>query len=380
MHTGATSCYNQPMAQEQLPQVAIERRCPNCGTRVARDAESCFMCGYDLRIRPRRKQRVSWIDTLLVLAVLGVLGLWWQIGGQQAITEATDNGDGIASADVPVLGPTTEPTPTLEPTVTPTALPPETVLVTHEVRPGENLLAIAGFYGVTVEEIQAANNLSGELIRAGDRLNIPVERTPQNAPAESQSNASFNYVVQENDTIVSISILFGSSVNDILAANSLAANDIIRPGQVLVVPVRNVPDEVVETAAANQDADAVTAPQPNDDANRIYIEPRLTGPPDDAVVSREEAVLLRWLSVDILAPNEWYVLQIISVDGNASNIPPVWTKTTSYRLPVEFAPAEGASATYDWQVSVIRVKSNANQTPELEATSPPSQPRTFTWQ
>ncbi|MCB0093036.1 MAG: hypothetical protein KDE54_34340, partial [Caldilineaceae bacterium] len=121
------------MAQEQLPQVAIERRCPNCGTRVARDAESCFMCGYDLRIRPRRKQRVSWIDTLLVLAVLGVLGLWWQIGGQQAITEATDNGDGIASADVPVLGPTTEPTPTLEPTVTPTALPPETVLVTHEV-------------------------------------------------------------------------------------------------------------------------------------------------------------------------------------------------------------------------------------------------------
>ncbi|MEZ4658927.1 MAG: LysM peptidoglycan-binding domain-containing protein [Caldilineaceae bacterium] len=380
MRTRATSCYNLPMAQEQLPQIAIERRCPNCGTRVARDAESCFMCGYDLRIRPRRKQRVSWIDTLLVVAVLGVLGLWWQIGAQQATSEATSGGDVIAAGDVPVLGPTAEPTATLEPTVTPTPLPPERVLVTHEVRPGENLLAIAGFYGVTVAEIQAANNLDSELIRVGDRLNIPVERTPQNPLAPAQGNASFNYVVQEKDTIVSISILFGSSVNDILAANNLAANDIIRPGQVLVVPVRNVPDEVVENATANQDAGAVTAPQPNDDANRIYIEPRLTGPPDDAVLSREEAVLLRWLSVDILAPNEWYVLQIISADGNAPNIPPVWTKTTSYRLPVELAPAAGESATYDWQVSVIRVKSSANQTPELEATSPPSQPRTFTWQ
>lgn len=339
------------------------------------------MCGYDLRIRPRRKQRVSWIDTLLVLAVLGVLGLWWQIGGQQAVSETEEGGNTIAASEVPVLGPTSEATPTSEPTVTPTSLPPERVILTHEVRPGENLLAIAGFYGVTVEEIQAANNLSSELIRVGDRLSIPVVRSPENPLAAAEGNASFNYVVQERDTVVSISILFGSSVEDILAANNLAANDIIRPGQVLVVPVRNVPEEVVENAAAGQEASgAVSAPQPDDETNRIYIEPRLTGPPDGAVLSRAEVVLLRWLSVDILAPNEWYVLQIISADGNARPIPAVWTKATSYRLPLEWAPEEGTSATYDWQVSVIRVTAGANQLPELEATSPPSQPRTFTWQ
>ena len=166
------------MAQKQLPQTVAERRCPNCGTRVARDSETCFMCGYDLRIKPKRARRISWIDAVLVLAVLAVLLFWWQLGGQAEQTEAANDGVAILPTELPILGPTAVPTPTPIPTETPTPLPPEQVIVTHEVRQGENLLAIAGFYGVTVAEVQAANNLTDALIRVGDKLQIPVEQQP----------------------------------------------------------------------------------------------------------------------------------------------------------------------------------------------------------
>ncbi len=64
----------------------------------------------------------------------------------------------------------------------------------------------------------------------------------------------------------------------------------------------------------------------------IYIELRLIGPPDNAVLSREEAALLRWISVDVLDPNEWYVLLVYPVSGSAQTLLSIWTKATSYRL------------------------------------------------
>src|SRR6266498_3489661 len=92
------------MAQEQLSRLSAERRCPNCGTRVARDAESCFMCGHDLRIQPRRRQRISWVDALLVLAVLAVLIIWWRLGTRSPLetSEAADN-QTILPTNIPVL-------------------------------------------------------------------------------------------------------------------------------------------------------------------------------------------------------------------------------------------------------------------------------------
>ena len=40
-------------------------------------------------------------------------------------------------------------------------------------------------------------------------------------------------------------VFFGSSVDDILAANSLESDAIIRPGDLLLIPVREVPQEVI---------------------------------------------------------------------------------------------------------------------------------------
>ncbi len=343
------------------------------------------MCGHDLRTPQRRRQRVSWIDALLVLAVLAVLAFWWRIASQpRQAAESEQAGEQLLPTNIPVLSPTSAVTLTVEATSepAPTAVPTPEVrsdgVVKHTVRAGETLLGIAGLYGVTVDEIQAANNLQNELIRAGDELFIPITRSAEEAASPVASQ--FEYTVEAGDTIVSIATRFGGTIEDIQRANGLSANALIQPGQVLVIPVRQVPAEVLASSAEATPTPVSGGAQPAiPPAETIYIQPRLIGPPDNSVLSREEAVLLRWISVDILEPNEWYVLLVYPVSGAAQTVPSIWTKATSYRLDIELAPAQGETAEYAWQVSVVRVKPGVSSQFALEAASPPSELRSFTW-
>lgn len=359
------------MARQQVSPVIAERRCPNCGTRVARDAESCFMCGHDLRIQKTRRQRVSWIDALLVLAVLVVLAVWWRIASQPRPEEAGgENVAVILPTNIPLLTATVPVTVALG-LETPTPLPTAASngIIRHRVQAGETLVSIATLYGVTVAELQAANNLTDALIRTGDELIVPVA-IPSGAEASGSTVESrFEYIVQPGDTIISIANRFGSTVEEIVVVNSLTANDFIRPGDVLMIPVREVPAEVL----------ASTIDTASESLGTIYVEPRPIGPANEQAFDASEAVLLRWVSVDILAPNEWYVLLIYPISGPAQTFPSIWTKTTSYNLDTTFAPTTGETATYAWQVSVVRVRSGANNQYALEAASPPSELRSFTW-
>jgi len=367
------------MAREQISPAVIERRCPSCGTRVARDAESCFMCGHDLRVSPRRARGVSLVDAILVLAVVSVLVVWWQVGSRPVPETTGVANQAILPGNVPLLSETGPITTTVEITPTATITAAAASYVRHQVITGEALLSIAGQYGVSVDDIKVANNLSDELIRAGDVLIIPVVGPAAETSLNRAPASRFQYTVQSGDTIVSIAVNFGSTVEDILAVNNRSASDIIRPGDVLVVPLRQTPTEVIESAAPAT-AGVVAVAQDPSNAATVYVEPRLMGPPNGVTILLEEAVLFRWISVDVLAPNEWYVLLLYPEGDAAQSLPSTWTKSTSFRLDPEFAPAAGQKASYAWQVSVARVTTDANGQMILEAASPPSEVRRFTWQ
>ncbi|MFN3372976.1 MAG: LysM peptidoglycan-binding domain-containing protein, partial [Chloroflexus sp.] len=74
--------------------------------------------------------------------------------------------------------PTPEPTPTLEPTPEPTPTPelPAAGPRRYTVQAGDTLRAIAERFGVTIEAILQANNLTpaqGDNLRVGQELVIP---------------------------------------------------------------------------------------------------------------------------------------------------------------------------------------------------------------
>ena len=108
--------------------------------------------------------------------------------------------------------------------------------VVHIVRRGEYLKLIADKYGVSPEAIIRANHLRNpNVIYPGQKLIIPAPgSTP---PASSAPIAPRRiHIVQRGETLQSIALKYGVTVNELVAANGITNPNVIYPGQRLVIP------------------------------------------------------------------------------------------------------------------------------------------------
>lgn len=103
----------------------------------------------------------------------------------------------------------------------------------YTVRNGDTLGEIAQRHGVTTAELRKLNNLTGDLIRIGQKLVVP-EQSTLSAPPSIDLSAN-NYTVKNGDTLGGIALIHGISIGDLKRANNLSG-DMIRIGQKLQVP------------------------------------------------------------------------------------------------------------------------------------------------
>jgi LysM repeat protein len=102
-------------------------------------------------------------------------------------------------------------------------------LTTYIVQPGDSLTAIAARYGITVDALATANNLTVTTrLLVGQQLTIPVAAPP---PTSVQQ-----YTVQRGDTLASIARRFNTTVQNLIALNGIANANRIIAGQRLNVP------------------------------------------------------------------------------------------------------------------------------------------------
>lgn len=115
----------------------------------------------------------------------------------------------------------------------------------HTIVKGNTFYSISKVYGVSSEEIKAANpQLGGELklgaqllIPIGEKQAVKVRDIPQETPkaATVSYDNFFFHVVKQGETLSSISRIFGVGVQDLVAINKLSSTA-ISPGFHLKIP------------------------------------------------------------------------------------------------------------------------------------------------
>ncbi len=115
----------------------------------------------------------------------------------------------------------------------PGATPSTTAGVTYIVKANDTLWNIASRYGLFVNDLLAANpSVDPQRLRIGQSLRIPISGNTGQAAAP----ASALYTVRTDDTLWDIAANYGLSVDDLLAANSGVDPRRLVVGQQLTVP------------------------------------------------------------------------------------------------------------------------------------------------
>lgn len=111
-------------------------------------------------------------------------------------------------------------------------------LVANEyiVAKGDTLYSIALSLGFTVEKLKQLNNLTSDVIQVGQILKI-------NDDSSNNGSNFINYTVQKGDTLYAIANNFNTSIEELKKVNNLLSN-LISVGQVLKI-VSNIPTYIV---------------------------------------------------------------------------------------------------------------------------------------
>lgn len=114
---------------------------------------------------------------------------------------------------------------------------PPTGGTTYTVKAGDTLYSIAKKYNVTVAALAKANNITNyNLIRVGQVLVIPGTTPPPPPPA-----TTVKYTVKAGDTLYSIAKKYNTTVSAIATANKITNVNSISVGQVLIIPTKAAP-------------------------------------------------------------------------------------------------------------------------------------------
>ena len=346
LNSSQTRC---PVCGAEVPSLHKQRVCLNCGTPAAEDATICLMCGNPIDEIPASAGGIgaSWWALLLGVAVIGglVVGFFRLRPAANPVAAAP-----TAAPTHIFIPPTGTPTPTATATLPPTATVTPTPTPTpaplyHKIRTGETLEFIAKKYGVTVDDLTTANDITAEtILRVGQDLLIPNKFRASN-PAENDPDIAVRggpvvtYTIQSGDTLSGIAFNFDTSMSAIELANPGLDLDLLSVGQVLLIPLR--PPTATPTPTIT--------PTPTFTPQPPYLTPQLLLPADGALIEGDNAsVLLSWTSGGLLDDNTFYVVYLTDEHGTLRTF---FTHATSYRLPADLRPL--TLTRFTWYVVVM---------------------------
>lgn len=325
------------------------------------------------KVAPRIPWGVLGVAVVILAVVIGAVLIFRRGDTGAAATPTSQAGGQVTSStQVPTLAVTMTPVRIVR---TPTAVPP----LEYVVQPNDNCGAIALKYQVPLNVFLQYNALTSDcVIAAGARLRIPPP-TPTPGPSPTPEiievfgplptrPAQIVYDVKDGDVCSKIANEYGVPVSQIIQNNRLDVNCTIKPGQKLTI--------IFATATPFVTAAPIVARTPTPIS--MYSAPNLLAPASNGVItSSQSTVTLEWLTVGLLRPDEWYVVQV--QPSNAITVPIFETKSSSIKL-TEALLGNQPERQFTWWVQVKRLKEiKPNGERIYEDISPPSEVKQFVW-
>ena len=288
----------------------------------------------------------------------------------------------------PVVVPTVTPTVTLTPTasITPTPVTPTVTFtplpsptpLTYKVKAADTCLGIAISFGVSVPSIVLMNpELAADCSNIFENQNLLIPQpTPTSTPlptstlsaAEATEAActKFEYLVQENDTLSSISLNFNVTMQSIRDYNGLV-NETVRVGQTLQIPL-------CERIGTPGPTPTATPPPPYPAANLLL-------PADgSAFTLANDLVTLQWATVGELRSNEAYAVSVEDVTEGQGRKLVEYVTDTKFNVPSNFRANDSIPHVYRWWVLTVRQTGTDDEgNPIWESAGAPSNQRVFIW-
>ncbi len=361
--------------------------CPTCGTRLGINATRCSVCGSNLApsVAVSSAKAVSGPRipevTLSLPVVFGLAILLLVIGAGVVFAVLKSMGPKApitaAAAATTTSTPSATATASLTPTITLTPSPVSTWTleppIEYKVAAGDQCIAIAASFHVSVDSIVQLNGINCELLSVGQVLKIPRPTpTPSPAPTNTLNPTEaaaaecnkVEVIVKAGDTMGGIAANYAVNPESIQAYNN-KPNDIVYEGEKLIIPLC---EQRLETPSAT--------PVPP------YAAPNLLLPADGAsYVNPQEVITLQWSSVGTLRQNESYAVTIEDVtEGNARKLVQYVTDT-KFIVPESFRPSSTNPHVFRWSVLPVRQVGTDKDTgnPIWEPGGAVSAQRVFSW-
>lgn len=106
---------------------------------------------------------------------------------------------------------------------------------THTVKAGQTLTEIASMYNIPLRQLQSANNIANSsLVKTGQVLVLPGMTVQQ-----AREALSTTHTVGAGESLSGIAKEYGVPMAEIMRANNMSNANLIKPGQVLIIPPPN---------------------------------------------------------------------------------------------------------------------------------------------
>lgn len=249
--------------------------------------------------------------------------------------------------------PTGTATVTPPPSPTATARPPRT----HQVTVGETLFGLSLFYDVSMESIAGLNDFDVQTpIQSGQSLQIPWPTpTPPLEPMAIEINGETviadptnceQYVIEEGDAISVIAARHNINFELLQQVNRLTERSVLQPGDTICIPEISYGGILPPTPG----------PSPTPSPTSFPAGPTLLYPPAGMVFDMSnEPIVLQWVAVKDLAPDEWYMVEIVDESVQGAHPMRGFTRQNAFRLPERWRPHDEALHPFRWRVSIVRV-------------------------